>query len=67
MEFKNYNKYFKKYGITLRINSAEPCHHIPHFHIMKGSYIASVSLIDFEVLAGEIPVKDLRTVKKVFF
>lgn len=37
-------------------------HHKPHFHVFYAEYKASVS-VDGELLAGSLPVKQLRMVQ----
>lgn len=37
-------------------------HHRPHFHVYYGEYEASVS-VDGELLAGSLPVKQLKLVQ----
>lgn len=50
-------------GIIIRMmfNDNEG-HHKPHVHIIYGEYIASIG-IDGELLAGNLPVRQLKIVK----
>ena len=51
------------YGIILKmIYSDDGKHHKPHFHVYYNGYEASVG-IDGELLAGSLPVKQLKLVQ----
>lgn len=51
------------YGIILKmIYSDDDKHHKPHFHVYYNGYEASVG-IDGELLAGSLPVKQLKLVQ----
>ena len=38
-------------------------HHLPHIHIRYQGSSASVSIVDGELLAGDLPVRQLRMVQ----
>lgn len=51
------------YGIVIKlIYMDEGQHHKPHIHVYYGEYTASVG-IDGELLAGSLPIKQLRLVQ----
>ena len=51
------------YNIVIKmLYSDDARHHKPHFHVSYGEYKASVS-IEGELLAGNLPVKQLRMVQ----
>jgi hypothetical protein len=51
------------YNIIIKmIYSDNLCHHKPHFHVFYAEYEASVG-VDGELLAGSIPVKQLKLVQ----
>ena len=51
------------YNIIIKmLYSDDAQHHKPHFHVFYGEYKASVS-IEGELLAGSLPVKQLRMVQ----
>jgi hypothetical protein len=51
------------YGIVIKmIFHDDSQHHRPHFHVYYGNYEASVA-IDGELLAGKLPVKQLKLVQ----
>ena len=47
--------------IKIYINSAE--HLPPHFHVIYSGYNVTITIADF-VVSGEMPITDLRKVKK---
>ncbi len=52
------------YGIIIRMYLLDNKHHnIPHVHAKYAEYEASISIADGEVLAGELPRKQLRLVQ----
>lgn len=52
------------YGIIIRMYLLDNKHHgIPHIHAKYAEHEASVSIADGEVLAGELPRKQLRLVQ----
>lgn len=52
------------YGIIIRMYLLDGNRHsLPHIHARYGDYEASISIIDGEILAGEIPRKQLRLVQ----
>lgn len=52
------------YGIIIRMYLLDNKHHnIPHIHAKYAEYEASISIADGEVLAGELPRKQLRLVQ----
>jgi len=52
------------YGIIILMYFLDNQHHgIPHIHALYAEYEASVRLDDGEVLAGELPRKQLRLVQ----
>ena len=51
------------YNIVIKmIYSDDGQHHKPHFHAMYGEYEASIG-VDGELLAGSLPVKQLKLVQ----
>lgn len=51
------------YNILIKmIYLDEEQHHKPHFHVFYGEYRASIG-IDGELLAGKLPVKQLKLVQ----
>ena len=51
------------YNIVIKmLYDAEGQHHKPHFHAYYAEYTASVGM-DGELLAGSLPVKQLRLVQ----
>ena len=54
----------KFYGIIIRPYSLDnEHHHLPHIHARYAEFEASIGLADGEVLAGELPRKQLRLVQ----
>jgi hypothetical protein len=52
------------YGIIIRIYLIDNQHHnIPHFHAKYAEFEASIRIEDGEILAGELPRKQLRLVQ----
>ena len=52
------------YGIIIRMYLLDNKHHnIAHIHAKYAEYEASISIADGEVLAGELPRKQLRLVQ----
>lgn len=52
------------YGIIIRMYFLDNQHHgEPHLHARYAEYEASISLAEGEVLAGELPRKQLRLVQ----
>ncbi len=52
------------YGIIIRLYVLDNKHHqIPHIHARYAEYEASISIEDGEILAGELPRKQLRLVQ----
>ena len=52
------------YGIIIRMFLLDNRHHtLPHLHAKYGEFEASINLLDGEVLAGELPRKQLRLVQ----
>lgn len=52
------------YGIIVRMYLIDNQHHnLPHFHAKYAEYEASIRIDDGEVLAGELPRKQLRLVQ----
>lgn len=52
------------YGIIIRMYLIDNQHHnLPHFHAKYAEYEASIRIEDGEVLAGELPRKQLRLVQ----
>lgn len=51
------------YGILIRMYLLDHHHHrLPHFHAKYGEFEASVGIDEGELLAGELPRKQLRLV-----
>lgn len=52
------------YGIIVRMFLMDDRHHhTPHIHVQYAEHKASLSIADGEVLAGELPRKQLRLVQ----
>ena len=52
------------YGILIRMYLLDTQHHhLPHIHARYAEFEASLSLIDGEILSGELPRKQLRLVQ----
>ena len=52
------------YGIIIRLFLNDNKHHsLPHIHAKYGEFEASIGINDGEVLAGELPRKQLRLVQ----
>jgi hypothetical protein len=52
------------YGIIIRLYLLDQVHHnLPHIHARYAEFEASVGIDDGEVLAGELPRKQLRLVQ----
>ncbi len=52
------------HGIIIRMYMLdEQNHHLPHLHAKYAEFEASVNLMDGELLAGELPRKQLRLVQ----
>ena len=52
------------YGIIIRMYLLDNKHHnIPHIHAKYAEYETSISIADGEVLAGQLPRKQLRLVQ----
>lgn len=52
------------YGIIIRMYLIDNQHHnIPHFHAKYAEFEASIRIEDGEILAGQLPRKQLRLVQ----
>ena len=52
------------YGIIIRLYLLDNQHHnLPHSHARDAEYEASIGIADGELLAGELPRKQLRLVQ----
>ena len=52
------------YGIIIRMYLADTQHHnLPHIHAKYAEFEASIAIEDGEILAGELPRKQLRLVQ----
>jgi hypothetical protein len=52
------------YGIIIRLYLVDTQrHHLPHIHARYGEFEAAIGIADAEVLAGELPRKQLRLVQ----
>ena len=52
------------YGIIIRLYLLDNVHHrLPHIHARYAEFEASIGIDDGEVLAGELPRKQLRLVQ----
>ena len=52
------------YGIIIRLYLLDnKQHHLPHIHARYGDFEATVGIQDGEILAGELPRKQLRLVQ----
>jgi hypothetical protein len=51
------------YGVVIRMYPTDnEQHKLPHIHARYAEFEASISLVDGQVLAGELPQKQLRLV-----
>jgi hypothetical protein len=50
------------YGIVIAMYHQE--HGVPHFHAYYGGFEASIAIDSMEVLAGALPIRVLRLIKK---
>ncbi len=52
------------YGIIIRLYLIDNKHHnLPHIHARYAEFEASISIVEAEILAGELPRKQLRLVQ----
>lgn len=52
------------YGIIIRLYLLDNVHHnLPHIHARYAEFEASIGIADAELLAGELPRKQLRLVQ----
>lgn len=52
------------YGIIIRLYLIDNLHHhLPHIHAKYAEFEASISIEDGEILAGQLPRKQLRLVQ----
>lgn len=52
------------YGIIIRLYLLDNQHHnLPHIHARYAEFEASIDLVEAELLAGELPRKQLRLVQ----
>jgi hypothetical protein len=52
------------YGIIIRLYLIDNTHHhLPHIHARYAEFEASINIADGEVLAGDLPRKQLRLVQ----
>ena len=52
------------YGVIIRMYLLDEQHHnLPHIHAKYAEFEASINLVDGDVLAGELPRKQLRLVQ----
>jgi len=51
------------YGIIIRLYFLDNQHHVPHIHARYAEFEASVRIDDGEILAGDLPRKQLRLVQ----
>ena len=52
------------YGIIIRLYLLDNVHHhLPHIHARYAEFEASVGIVEGDVLAGELPRKQLRLVQ----
>lgn len=47
-------------GIQFDVRSKESNHNIPHIHARYGGFEISISLVDYKVLAGNLPSKQQK-------
>ena len=50
------------YGIIIKMYFQQAEHNPPHIHAIYGEYIASISIIDFQILEGDLPNKAISLV-----
>ena len=50
------------YGIIIKMYFQQSEHNPPHIHAIYGEYIAAISIIDFKVLEGDLPIKAISLV-----
>jgi hypothetical protein len=51
------------YGIIIRMYLIDSRHHVPHMHSRYGEFEASIGIEDGELLAGDLPRKQLRLIQ----
>jgi len=52
------------YGVIIRLYLIDNKHHnLPHIHAKYNEFEASVAIVDGEILAGDLPRKQLRLVQ----
>ena len=51
------------FGIIIRMYWERSEHHLPHFHAYYGEHVAVIGLDPIEVLAGELPRRQMRLVE----
>ena len=52
------------HGITIRMYLRQKEHNPPHIHAMYGDYVGLFSIIDGDMIEGDIPLKDQQVIKK---
>ena len=52
------------HGITIRMYLRQKEHNPPHIHAMYGDYVGLFSIIDGDMIEGDIPLKDQQLIKK---
>lgn len=48
------------YGIIVRMYYAPKEHNPPHIHVYYNELVVVINIVDFEIIEGEIPTKQLR-------
>lgn len=50
------------FGIIIRMYYAPKEHNPPHIHVYYNEHVVVINIVDFEIIEGEIPTKQLRLV-----
>lgn len=55
------------YGIIIKMYFQQSEHNPPHIHAIYGEFIGVISIIDFQILEGDLPNKALALVLEWLF
>lgn len=55
------------YGIIIKMYFQQSEHNHPHIHAIYGEFIGVISIIDFQILEGDLPNKALALVLEWLF
>ena len=50
------------YGMTIKIYFMSKEHNPPHIHVIYGEFTSAISILNYEVLDGDLPQKALNLV-----